>query len=517
MPARGVVAAGHPLTAEAAQRVLQDGGNAFDAVLAAMCAACVAEPVLASLGGGGFLLAQTAEGRDRVYDFFVHTPRVKRPADELDFRPMDVDFGSTTQTFHVGLGAIATPGLVGGLFEIHRDLGYMPLREVVAPAIALARHGVRVNEFQGYVFRIVAPSFVATPEARAVFGSPEDGSRPVGANEVLVLPALADTLEVLAIEGEALFYRGEMAQALARLCAEQGGHLVLEDLEGYRVHRREPLTLSYREARVATNPPPCSGGMLMAFALRLLDRGVRMGRHPFGSVEHLDLLAAVMEVTNQARVDCCADDPTSAVARLLDPKLLERYAEEVPRHARFGRGTTHINVMDDRGNVASLSVSNGEGSGYLVPGTGIMLNNMLGEEDLCPAGFHNWPANERMSSMMAPTLIRWRDGRTVATGSGGSKRIRTALLQVLVNLIDHRMGVEDAVTSPRLFLEDGVLFVEGGYRSSVVQQLLERYPQHQVWEELNLFFGGAHTVERRGSSYHGAGDPRRGGVCVVVD
>jgi gamma-glutamyltranspeptidase/glutathione hydrolase len=504
------------LTAEAAQRVLQEGGNAFDAVLAAMCAACVAEPVLASLGGGGFLLAQNRDGKDLVYDFFVHTPRYKRPADELEFRPMDVDFGSTTQSFHIGLGAIATPGLVRGLFEIHRELGRMPMREVVAPAIDLANQGVRVSPFQSYVFRLVAPSFTATPEARALFGSPADADKPVGENDVLVATAMADALEVLAIEGEDLFYRGEMAQAIVRMCEEQGGHLRAEDLEAYRVHRREPLVLQYRDAVVATNPPPSYGGMLMAFALRVLDRGVRMARHSFGSVEHLDLLAAVMELTNQARVECCADDPTSAAGRLFDPDLLERYAGEVPRHARFSRGTTHINVMDDRGNVASMTLSNGEGSGHLVPGTGIMLNNMLGEEDLCPAGFHNWPEDTRMSSMMAPTLIHWRDGRTVATGSGGSKRIRTALLQILVNLIDHRMGVEDAVTSPRLFLEDGVLSIEGGFRPSVVQQLIERYPQHQVWEELNLFFGGAHILEHRAGAYHGAGDPRREGVCIVV-
>ena len=151
-----------------------------------------------------------------------------------------------------------------------------------------------------------------------------------------------------------------------------------------------------------------------------------------------------------------------------------------------------------------------------MPGAGVMLNNMLGEEDLCPQGFHNWPTDQRMTSMMAPSLIQFPDGRVVATGSGGSNRIRTALLQVLVNLIDHRMSVEDAVAAPRIFWESGLLSVEGGFEERELASLLESYPRHELWGERNLFFGGAHTVEHGSGGFHGAGDPRRGGVCRIV-
>jgi gamma-glutamyltranspeptidase/glutathione hydrolase len=176
-----------------------------------------------------------------------------------------------------------------------------------------------------------------------------------------------------------------------------------------------------------------------------------------------------------------------------------------------------MNVIDGQGNMATLSVSNGEGCGHIVPGTGIMLNNMLGEEDLNPHGFHCWQPDQRMTSMMSPSILRWPSGRIVATGSGGSKRIRTALVQLIINLVDHGMGVEEAVASPRIFYDDDLLSVEGGFEPGEVERLLQDYPNHQVWNEINLYFGGAHTVDRDGDTFHGAGDPRRGGVCIVVD
>jgi len=226
-----------------------------------------------------------------------------------------------------------------------------------------------------------------------------------------------------------------------------------------------------------------------------------------------------MESTNQARVDTLSDrvPGESCAAALLDESLLDRYRDEVRNRARALRGTTHLNVIDDLGNVATLSVSNGEGCGHVVPGTGFMLNNMLGEEDLSPRGLHAWTPDERMTSMMAPTLVRFTDGGVIATGSGGSNRIRTAILQVLVNLIDHGMRVEEAVAAPRLFFERGLLSVETGFKEEPVEALCRSYPKHELWDELNLFFGGAHTVASRGGGFDGAGDPRRSGVCIVVE
>ncbi|RMD69034.1 MAG: Gamma-glutamyltranspeptidase, partial [Gammaproteobacteria bacterium] len=171
MAVKGVVAAGHPETARAAGAILEMGGNAFDAVLAAHLAACVAEPVLTSLGGGGFLLAQRDE-EARLYDFFVQTPLERRPLEALDFHPIHADFGTATQAFHIGIGSIAVPGFIKGLFAIHEELCNLPLEVIMAPAIRLAREGVVVNALQAHAFQVVAPIYAQSPEALRLFGSP---------------------------------------------------------------------------------------------------------------------------------------------------------------------------------------------------------------------------------------------------------------------------------------------------------------------------------------------------------
>jgi gamma-glutamyltranspeptidase/glutathione hydrolase len=511
---RGVVAAGHPETARAAEEVLRAGGNAFDAVIAAHCAACVAEPVLASVGGGGFLLAREHGGGTRVYDFFAQTPGRTRPDDELDFHPIVADFGTTTQEFHIGLGSIAVPGSVRGMFTIHRDLGSMPMRELMTPAIELARSGVELNALQAYIFSVVAPIYLATPEAKAIFAP---GGELLTTGESYINAELADFLEVLAVEGEDLFYRGEIAQTIERQCRSGGGLLSAADLEAYRVLRREPLRIDYRNARLWTNPPPSSGGILIAFALRLLD-DTRVSELEFGSAGHLALLARVMALTNQARIEAHLDQSTAEFRseQLLDPALLARYRAAIAGRPTSRRGTTHISVLDGRGNAAAMTVSNGEGCGYIVPDTGMMLNNMLGEEDLNPHGFHRWQPDRRISSMMSPSLIECEDGRRVVLGSGGSNRIRTALLQVLINLIDFRMDIEPAVVAPRVHFENDLLNVEGGLDQDQLGELLRGHPEHKLWDGLNLFFGGTHLAAFDGDRFQGVGDPRRGGVAGVV-
>ncbi len=511
-----MVAGGHPATVQAGAEILERGGNAYDAILAAHFAACVAEPVLTSLGGGGFLLAHTAAGADVLYDFFVETPMRCRNLHDVDFRPIHADFGTVQQEFHIGRGAIATPGIVKGLFEVHRDLASLSMPALVAPAVRLAREGITLNALQAYIFDVVRPIYLATPEARRTYGS-TTGDRLPAAGERLCQPAVAETLERLAEEGDELFYRGAIAERIVALCA-QGGHLTGEDLEGYQVHKRTPLQLRYRGAQVLTNPPPSSGGTLIGFALGLLE-ATEVAALGFGSAAHLELLATVMALTGAARLEHAVGTESAAAGllRLLEPEALARYREQVRGRRSARRGTTHVSVMDGIGNIASLSVSNGEGCGDLVPGTGIMLNNMLGEEDLNPQGFHRWALRERLTSMMAPSIVLCPDGTAVAIGSGGSNRLRTAILQVLVNLIDFGLPLAEAVDAPRLHVESEQLNVEGGFEPTALCSLLALYPRHRVWEGRNLFFGGTHTVERSAAGFSGAGDPRRGGVAQVVN
>lgn len=512
----GVIAAGHSLTVEAAEQMLRAGGNAYDAVLAGMCAACAAEPVLASPGGGGFLLAQPASGGPCLYDFFAHTPAVRRPESELDFYSFIADFGTAQQEFHIGRGTVAVPGVIRGLFEIHDDLCRMPMTEIVAPAVSHARHGVAQTPFQSYLFQVIKGTCLATPAVRAIFESPTKAGDTVLEGEVLYQRELADALESLAIEGDDLFYRGEIAGAIDKDMRD-GGQISRRDLEAYRVERRKPLAVDYGDRRVLTNPPPSSGGVLIALGLKLAEH-IGVGESPYGSPEHVDLLAKVMQATTNARLESGTGPNAQALdeTALLDPALVQRYCDDIRARSRAFRGTTQITVIDGAGNVASLTISNGEGSGYVAPGTGIVLNNMLGEEDLNPEGFHRWPTAHRMTSMMAPTMVLRRDGEIVATGSGGSNRIRSAILQVLLNLIDRGMSLEEAVNAPRLHLEGELLSLEGGFDREQLAALLDAYPEHRLWQEQNMFFGGAHSCLRNRRGLVGVGDPRRGGVSLIV-
>ncbi|HEY8375698.1 MAG TPA: gamma-glutamyltransferase [Nannocystis sp.] len=510
---RGCVAAGHPVTAAAAMEALAAGGNAFDAVLAALLAACVAEPVLASPGGGGFILALPAGGTARLYDAFVHTPGVKRPPADACVREVVTDWGTAQQAFHIGSGSAATPGLVAGLYAVHRDLARLPMPVIAAPAVRAAREGVVVSPFVAYLMTLVAPIYLGTPEARAIFGDPDGG--PLRAGGRLVNPDLGDMLENLAREGEALFYRGEIAAAIDRHSRATGGHLTRGDLARYRVCVRAPLRLRYRHAELLTNPAPAAGGLLIAYALALLSRhDLRaMGFH---SPEHVTLLARAQAATLRARA--AAGFPREGIeAVLLDPDHIAAAAAALTGPVR-ARGTTHVSVIDAAGNAAAATVSNGEGCGEIVPGTGMMLNNMLGEDDVNPAGPHAWPVDRRLSSMMSPTAIVRDDGALVVCGSGGSKRIRTAVLQVVSNLLDFRLPLRDAIAAPRLHVEDDHVSFEAGLSPEAAAALTRLFAAHTAWPAPNMFFGGVHSVLRAPDGrLEGHGDPRRDGHCLGAD
>ncbi|MGH6946348.1 MAG: gamma-glutamyltransferase family protein [Kiloniellales bacterium] len=514
---KGAIAAGHPATVAAAAEILADGGNAFDAAAAAFATAAVVEPVLCSLGGGGFLLARKAGGEALVYDFFVQTPQTKRPTSEIDFFPIEVDFGTTRQGFHIGLGSIATPGAFLGLEAIAHELGSLPLARLLEPATRWAREGVTLRRSDADLFRIVAPILLARPEGRALF-APAGELLDVG--DRLRQPELATALEMLGSEGAAVLHGGALGETLIAASNADGGQVTRADLESYRVIKRAPLAQRYRSATLLTNPPPSAGGILIAFALALLE-GLPL-RGPVESAAHRQVLMRAMEATNRARVEAALHEglneaqESAAAARLLDPALVARYAAEVEGQPHNSRGTTHISVIDGAGNLASLTLSNGEGCGFLLPGTGIMMNNMLGEEDLSPLGFHRWPEDCRISSMMAPTLLLQDSGAALALGSGGSNRLRTAILQVLINRFDLGLPLKRAVEEPRVHFERGVLGLEA-MSSEPDAALSERAERVELFPGLSVFFGGVHAVERRADgSFEAAGDPRRGGAVQLL-
>ena len=499
-----VVAAGHALTADAAAEILADGGNAFDAAIAGVCMAFVAEAVFASPGGGGFLMArQAGRGTVKLFDFFVETPLKRRKTDEVSFFPIEANFGPATQEFHIGLGSSATPGMAQGLFAMHEALGRLPMKRLVEPAVEAARKGFPLTAFQAYLFTVIAPILQESEGTRAIFAP--DGKL-LEAGDTFRNEGLAETLSWLAEDGARLFIDGDVGRTIAAQSRDRGGHLTIEDLTRYRVELREPLLWRHGKATVALNPPPSAGGALIAFGLAYLEALAASG-------ETIDVCAlhAAMTATNEARAR-----HGEGLAERLAGGMLAEEIRKAARQSQAYRGTTHISVIDKDGNAAAVSLSNGEGNGFIVGEHGFMLNNMLGEEDLCE--HDSWREGVRLSSMMAPTIIMEPDGTVTALGTGGSNRIRTAILQVTVNLLAHGMRVEDAVTAPRIHVErDGTTSFEPGLPEDMETALRALGESACPWPAQNLFFGGVHTAcwhEKRG--VEGAGDPRRQGTARTV-
>jgi gamma-glutamyltranspeptidase/glutathione hydrolase len=520
---RGAVAAGHPLTARAGAQVLEQGGNAVDACVAAAFAGAVCESFLTSPAAGGFMLVRARGRPARVADFFVAAPGIglhRRRGGAM--HEIDVGFGGdsrTTQPFLIGPASVAVPGAVAGLEAAHSAYGRLPWRELLAPATELARGGVELTRAQAHIHAILDPIIRHSDEARRIYSSP-GGSRLV-AGDTLRLPDLAGTFELIARRGAAALYGGELARAIVTTVREGGGELTLADLRAYRVVWRRPVAVRFRGHEVLSNPPPSSGGVLIAYGLALLER---LPSGPAGSAEAVAALAEVMREQDRARGDGFARGlhRGGLAAALLAPPALRAALRRIALHTAAAPesappgGTTHVSVIDADGNAAALSTSTGSGSGVVVPGTGVYLNNMLGEYDL--VGGRPPRPGARLTSMMAPTIALGRDCRPrLVVGSAGSARLRGAIMQIVVNVLAHGLGVEAAIDAPRIHVDGVHVHCEGGHEAAELDRLAELGYDVVRWRRRNLFFGGAAAVEQRPDGpLAAAGDPRRGGAGVLV-
>ncbi len=485
----GVIAAGHPLTAHAGARVLREGGNAVDAAVAAMLTSFVAEPLLTGLGAGGFMLVAGAGQEPVLLDFFIEAPARAQDGTAAELEAVDVSFGDAVQVFYVGPASCGIYGTPAGVCAAVERWGTLPLAVLAAPAAQLAHEGVVLNGGQAYVAEILADLLTSTPECAALWAP---AGHVLREGELLRNPELATALDRLGRDGAEPFYRGELAQAVCDWLGERGGSLRPQELAAYRALERQPLRVAYRDRTVLTNPPPSAGGTLLAYSLALLDRGERPPT--------LRSVVAAMRAAQRERTP-------EFVEGLAQEGFLERFLG-----ARLG-STTHIAVLDRHGRACSVTCTNGEGSGIVVPGTGIHLNNVMGEEDLNPLGFHRHPAGRRMPSMMAPSVVLREGDVELVLGSAGSNRIRSAILQTIVGVVDHGLGAEQAVIAPRVHFEDGVVYHEPGIDANALEELDD--DQEIVrFHSLNLFFGGVQAVLRAGAQLTGAGDPRRGGVWL---
>lgn len=527
----GVIAAGGPETAAAGAAILRQGGNAVDAAVAAAFASFVAEIGVVHLGGSGIAqLYEPRTGESVVYDFFSNMPGLGQlpppasaPPAQRDFTEVMIDFGATTQSFHLGRASVAVPGNVFGLCQMAADYGRLPLRELLAPAIRLARDGVAIHPFQADTCALLAPLYLHTAGMRRIF---EREGRMIRAGERVLIPHLAETLAALADEGAALLRNGRLARAILADQAAHGGLLTAVDLTTYDVRRLQPIRLPYREYEILLPPPSSTGGVLTAFSLQLL-AGLEMPA-AHGSAAHLQLVYEVLSATARARRQWEAWSDAlpaeAALARFLDPALVAGYAAEVraavaakrpfkPPVEPIGPGnTSHLSVIDDDGLAVSLTTTAGESAGYVVDGTGFIPNNICGEADLHPAGFHTRPAGQRIPTMMTPVIVLQQGQTRLVLGSGGSERIRSAILQVLSNLLDFGLPLDEAVNSARAHVENGVLQLEAGTDPGAAETLAAwGYPVNR-WKVRSIYFGGAHSVSRTlDGRLVAAGDSRRGG------
>ena len=481
---RGVVAAGNPHTAAAAGEILEAGGNAVDAAVAAALACFSAEPLLTSAGGAGIMLVRPPGGEPVAVDFFSAFPGAGGRPERVDFHGIEIDFGSAKQVFHIGRGAAAVPLALDGLATAAARFGSLPLPRLAAPGIALARDGVVLDELTAKTFRLLWPILRHDPDCWAELAEGLSHAHPPAVGERVFNRKLAATLEAFAA-------LGHMPPAvrdglLAEFGPARGGLIGPEDLAAAKVVVGAPHRFELGAWTIASSPR--LGGRLVGMIAEELGAGRRAASEP-------------EEVVRRARASLAGHR-----ARIGLPDL---------------RGsTTHVSVVDEAGGAASVTLTAGEGCGHVVAGTGVHVNNFLGEEDLNPTGFHLHRPGDALPTMIAPSLAIHRDGRVIALGSGGANRIRSAVSQVLYGLVGEGLSIEAAVAAPRVHAEDSGAWVEAGPHAepnAIVAALADAFPSVHPFPERDFFFGGVHVAARASDgALSGVGDARRAGAVVAV-
>jgi gamma-glutamyltranspeptidase/glutathione hydrolase len=442
------VAAGHPATVAAGIEVLEDGGTAADAAVAACLASCVAETVMTGLLGGGHAIYW--DGADAWnLDCFVDVASGSGAAPV----ELQVPFGEELVHYAVGPGTCAVPGLPRGLDALHERFGRLPWERLVEPALELARTGVVMPPAHAACLAMLGPVFTLQPDGRRIYAP---AGRLLEPGETLEQPGLVDALELLAAEGADGFYEGSIA---ALLIAVDGVPVSADDLARYEARWTHPEAVEWTGRRVLT----------------------RAGLS--GVPETLGRLPRLRGLDETERVH-------ALLAALAGPEA--------------GGHTTNLVTADANGHVCTLTSSLGLGTGDFLPGLDVQLNSMLGEVDLVRARLR---PGERMQSMMAPTLALGRDGLELAIGSAGGTRLRTALVGVAAGILDERLAPVEAVERPRFHRTGDVINAEPGVDERALEELAEAGLQVRRWPGRHHYFGGVSLIGVAGA----AGDPRRSG------
>ncbi len=505
---RVAVATTSQLAADAAREVADVGGNAVDCALAAALLTINAEPSVCALGGSAFITVWR-DGDDPVtIDGNVAIPGKGLTKDERGRGAVEVtmNYGGGITTL-VGPGSVAVPGTLAAIEEAWNHYGNASWRDIFAPTIRACRDGFPLS---------AACRYYLGYSSKLVFDRSEDGYNALhdedgtllDAGDTVHIPHLADTLSAIADDGAHIFYQGEIARTIADHCREGEGALTRKDLSSYRAIERKPLLTEIGGWQLATNPPPAVGGvMLSAMLLACADLDIK--RWDSKSLARLIAAQRACLDYRQEHLDL-ADDVGPGALKLIGAarsgQLLSRWTSA---------STVHTSVVDDAGNGCAVTASSGYGSGEMPPGTGLWLNNCLGEIELNRRGLDAGPPGARLPSNMAPSVAR-RDGAVLAVGSPGADRITTALQQFLINYLQVGMPLAEAIAHPRVHVdtsgEEVQLKVEAGLDLPELELPVSEFP------EIVMYFGGVGAaVYDSAAGFDAGADPRREGAVFSPD
>ena len=461
MVKKNKVAGGHHNTVDSAYNILKAGGNAFDAAIAGVFSSMSCEYLYTGAASGGAMLVKKNDSPPKIIDFFVETPVI----DSLkvkDFKTIHADFGDTKQEFNIGVGSVGIPGTLPGLIEIHKNYGTLPFSVLVEQAIDLAKNGCLISENQEYLSKVLYPVISSSAKLESLFTKQNSLLKQ---GDSFFNKDFGSFLEQFLYEDANTFYKNEVCPLFYR-ALKVGGIISLEDLQEYTPKKRVPLKTNYRNHDIFMNPSPSTGGGLINRGLAELKGFDRVSKE---NVEH-----ALYKIKSIKEEDMVGS-------------------------------TTHLSVVDKENNVASVTTTNGVGAGFIIPGTGIMPNNMLGEKHLNIHGFHNWKTKQRIPSNICPTLIIDNKNGLTTLGSAGSSRIISATMSVIADLINNGVSLSEAVSNPRIHLEGNILHCE----PDVV------HPKYKtkdvvIWEEKSMYFGGVNACSLSSS----VADERRSGASI---
>ncbi|MBS7696591.1 MULTISPECIES: gamma-glutamyltransferase [unclassified Chelatococcus] len=488
---KGMVVTNHPLASQAASQMLLSGGNAIDAAVAALFALTVVEPMMVGVLGGGLLHIRQADGSHCVIDALSTAPAAARAGMYETVSDVLPDYQLTVgRRNETGAGAVAVPGALAGWCEALRRFGKLPLGDVVAPAIQLATRGFTVTP---YLVDCITDAAADLARDAGLAGLYLPGGMALQTGDRLIQGDYAATLQTIADEGAPALYQGVLGAALASATSAGGGSLAMEDLASYATVTREVIRSHYRGFEIVGPPPPSSAGVHIAQMLNILE-AYDIGALGFGSADSVHLLAEVLKIAFADRAVATADPAfiEVPVGRLIDPDYAaERRAALSMEQAKdwlpgipAGRGlmppespnTTHVTTADSEGNVvaATQTINSVFGARVMVPGTGMVANNYMFNFDPHPGRALSIAPGKRVFTSQAP-MMALRDGRIAyALGLPGGLRIFGSAMQALINLIDHGMGLQEAVEAPRVWTQGWDLEIERGIDEAVQEELTRR-------------------------------------------